>query len=220
MVCVLHSWFVLFLLCHVIYAGTEENFHREVPLPRIPVNEQLRSVICQFDNPNDLCQYFYNDVNLEDNESQDRFEHCLTMANAVMSVEDCDKDFSDEGVEITLARKFTRNQWSYNMIDAINGYGCWCYLNGDIKQARGKPVEDNWVDYYCKILIHGYKCMALDAHIEEDFDCDPTNACFVSATGFAFKEFETFSKEAAIWEACKSVREAIIMLLEAFGFNF
>jgi len=57
--------------------------------------------------------------------------------------------------------------WSGHMatiLEKINRYGCWCYLDYDYGRGKGKPVNE--LDKICKILQHGYQCIILD--VEED----------------------------------------------------
>jgi hypothetical protein len=55
-------------------------------------------------------------------------------------------------------------------MNAINGYGCWCYFGEGIGSGKG-PVQDS-VDAECKVLAHGYKCVGIDA-LERGETCDP-----------------------------------------------
>ena len=128
-------------------------------------------------------------------------EFCKAMAGAMESSENCENDSSSG-----RGRAFTNNAWSANIVNTINGYGCWCYFDEDVDQERGRghPVANNPVDSHCKELVHGYYCMKLDAENEGDSDCDPTNTEFVSATGLAVL-VNTNSKDHAIWEACKAM---------------
>lgn len=71
-----------------------------------------------------------------------------------------------------------------SLLSRINGYGCWCYLDGDYKNAGG-PVQDG-MDAFCKSMILGYRCMNLDS--DEANGGDPLSNTFPltnpdSATG-------------------------------------
>ena len=66
--------------------------------------------------------------------------------------------------------------------DALNGYGCWCYLDESWRddnlavmnkpsiQAHGKTVDV--LDEACKNLINSYKCIEIDAEEAGIDDCD------------------------------------------------
>merc|ERR1712159_843575 len=56
-------------------------------------------------------------------------------------------------------------------LNQINGYGCWCYFDGEYNKGRGQPVS--MVDSECQQLNNGYKCAMVDAEIEGDQNCVP-----------------------------------------------
>ena len=63
------------------------------------------------------------------------------------------------------------NVLTHSML-AINGYGCWCYLEtDDMHLGRGEPVDE--IDQFCRYLIEGYACAYWDAENEGDDDCIP-----------------------------------------------
>jgi len=70
------------------------------------------------------------------------------------------------------------NSWVKRMMKAINGYGCWCYFDGDYTSGKGTPV--NTVDEYCKILANGYMCIIID-----DDTCDPMTQSYDSGIGLS-----------------------------------
>lgn len=58
-----------------------------------------------------------------------------------------------------------------NGFDPINGYGCWCYLDGRWRnQAKSEVVDD--MDASCRDLINSYKCIEMDAWANGIEDCD------------------------------------------------
>lgn len=152
------------------------------------------------------------------------------VANAILSIEDCYHDDGHHHHEIQGGRKIRSlknirkirshgnygHSWSRNLIEKINGYGCWCYFNGDINSGKGPVVLDNAtghrnaVDQYCKILQNGYQCMLID-----DASCDPTSVSFTSATGLALQpafslnddKSHNSTKASTIWSACQAVNE-------------
>merc|ERR1712176_493055 len=80
-----------------------------------------------------------------------------------------------------------------NGFEALNGYGCWCYLDESWRddnltalnrpsiQAHGKTVDI--LDEACKNLINSYKCIEIDAEEAGIDDCD---AQAVSYTPYNF----------------------------------
>jgi len=75
---------------------------------------------------------------------------------------------SDEKIETAYnydfyeeERGLTEDSPFASLLSRINGYGCWCYLDGEHKKAGG-PVQDG-MDSFCKTMILGYRCMNLDS---------------------------------------------------------
>lgn len=77
-------------------------------------------------------------------------------------------------------RSFGSN-WAQEIIEAINGYGCWCYFQDAHGNGRGSPVNE--VDEQCKILQDGYSCIIMDAEEEGDDCTNPWDEKYNSATG-------------------------------------
>lgn len=77
------------------------------------------------------------------------------------------------------------NVLTHSML-AINGYGCWCYMEADdMHLGRGTPVDP--IDQFCRYLIEGYACAKWDADNEGDDDCVPWEVTYnagVSLGGF------------------------------------
>ena len=71
--------------------------------------------------------------------------------------------------------------WASEIVQSINGYGCWCYFQEDHGKGRGIPMNE--VDAQCKILQDGYSCILMDAVDEGDLDCVPWDVEYNSATG-------------------------------------
>lgn len=55
-------------------------------------------------------------------------------------------------------------------LEQINGYGCWCYFQGDHGKGKGTPVNE--VDTFCRYLHDGYECAIRDSK-EEGHHCTP-----------------------------------------------
>jgi hypothetical protein len=63
----------------------------------------------------------------------------------------------------------------------IDGYGCWCYFDGQYTKGRGQPAS--LVDAACQQLQHGYKCAILDGEEESD-ECTPWEVSYLSASQY------------------------------------
>lgn len=72
------------------------------------------------------------------------------------------------------------SSWAQEIIQSINGYGCWCYFQDNHGSGRGLPVNE--VDNQCKILHDGYTCILMDAEFESQ-NCTPWDVQYNSATG-------------------------------------
>ena len=64
----------------------------------------------------------------------------------------------------------------YNLLQKIDGYGCWCFLLKEPGHGKGDPVDE--LDKLCKILQDGYECVLIDSEEfddeeEEEMFCDP-----------------------------------------------
>jgi hypothetical protein len=80
----------------------------------------------------------------------------------------------------TSSRALSGDQESF--FEAINGYGCWCYLDSEWRDAdqvlinrpsilaKGRIVDA--IDESCRNLINSYKCIEMDAEEAGDVDCD------------------------------------------------
>ena len=67
-------------------------------------------------------------------------------------------------------------------LSQIDGYGCWCYFDGDYNKGRGQPAS--LVDATCQQLHNGYKCAMVDAEIEGNPDCVPWEVNYMAASHF------------------------------------
>jgi len=88
--------------------------------------------------------------------------------------------------------------WSVQVIDALNGYGCWCYFDGGHGQGRGHP--QNGIDSLCKMLADGYDCILSDSAAEGDDDCEPWAVPYNSGPTFNF--LSASKPEAALRKGC------------------
>jgi len=79
------------------------------------------------------------------------------------------------------------SSWAQKMIDSIDGYGCWCYFQGQHGSGRGEP--QNLVDAQCKILHNGYSCILEDyenldtSEINFEEPCVPWDVVYNSVSG-------------------------------------
>lgn len=86
-------------------------------------------------------------------------------------------------------------------LQAIWGYGCWCYFGDDLMQGQGTPV--NALDGFCKNMQLCLRCAVLDGEncpIDDDLDaedktCDPKTQKYNS-------EFSKLPAEQAILADC------------------
>ena len=95
---------------------------------------------------------------------------------------DYDDSYSD--LSQSSSRSFSRSKRSEidSVFSAIDGYGCWCYFDDDLGQAKGEPVDS--IDEKCKILRQGYQCATLDGELnEEDEVCVPWEVDFTPHYG-------------------------------------
>ena len=81
------------------------------------------------------------------------------------------------------------SDWSAEIIDSINEYGCWCYFQNDHGKGRGSPVNE--VDAQCKILQDGYACILMDAEDEGEDSCTPWDVKYNSASGLGMLASDT-----------------------------
>ena len=88
---------------------------------------------------------------------------------------DLTKTLSSAGLQNGTARDVTLG----GLFQAVERYGCWCYLPPDADyrlNARGKPVDS--MDSYCKTLINSYKCATIDAEDNGEDSCDAQTVPF------------------------------------------
>lgn len=97
----------------------------------------------------------------------------------IANTEDDSKFTVDSETEKKL-RSFG-SSWAQEIIQNINGYGCWCYFQDN--HGKGNGPAQNEVDNQCKILHEGYSCILMDAEEEGDDDCVPWDVSYNSATG-------------------------------------
>jgi len=92
--------------------------------------------------------------------------------------------------------------WAAQMLDPINGYGCWCYFQDD--HGKGKGIPANEMDEVCRILHEGYECTIYDAEQENDMDCVPWNEVYSSGSGLglAADDPDNLSAESALRKEC------------------
>lgn len=91
-----------------------------------------------------------------------------------------------------------------DMFSAINGYGCWCYLDSSWRDenqvlinrpailAHGMAVDP--IDESCRDLINSYKCIEMDAEEEGDYACN--------AQAVEYKPFNFFSANTDVESEC------------------
>lgn len=121
------------------------------------------------------------------------------------------------------------NTWAAQMIDSIDGYGCWCYFDDAHGSGRGTP--QNRVDEFCKGLHDGYSCVIVD---DKNDECgNPWEIVYESATGFGGQpggntddDFRAALKRRCInanrgsnkckWRTCVVEGNFIISFFEAF----
>jgi len=168
-------------------------------------NPGFHDVLCELQNSDNQEEYISNYCEKNHN----GVAQCPIFLNLLLDSEyDCDANNEDDnlnGNRPSVRGAFDKTSWSNNIIKAIDGYGCWCYFDMDtysVNDGLADPVND--MDQFCKILMHGYKCMAVDASDESDTACDPVNTDYISAIGFVFSD-GTQSKADAIWTSCQDV---------------
>lgn len=64
-----------------------------------------------------------------------------------------------------------------NYLFAINGYGCWCYLDGGYQGLAKGPAQDD-VDSKCKGLLLAYDCIEMDA-LDRGEPCEAQSVDYV-----------------------------------------
>jgi len=79
-------------------------------------------------------------------------------------------------------------------LEAINGYGCWCYLDNEWRDADQKLINRpsilahgqvvDTIDEACRALINAYKCIEMDAEANGDFDCDAQSVPYDAYNSF------------------------------------
>jgi len=103
---------------------------------------------------------------------------------------------------------------------SIDGYGCWCHFDANIKNARGKAM--NTMDETCKSLLKGYYCIMKDAG-DEGESCDPVTVSFSPAVDDAFDLIDGgMEAEAAFVQSCNNLNSgsncaARACMVEALG---
>lgn len=100
-------------------------------------------------------------------------------------------------------RRFTG--FMTDFLGNINGYGCWCMFNEKYVEAKG-PVQDE-VDGECKILIHGYRCVEIDA-VARGEECDIVNKVYTP--------YNFFSAATALELECPATNEVFDFDLSQF----
>jgi len=88
------------------------------------------------------------------------------------------------------------------VFESFNGYGCWCYFEGEHGQGRGQAVDE--VDQLCHELANGYDCAMMDTNDV----CVPWEVSYVSGTGMGLEQIvsrcETFNPNSVCSQiACK-----------------
>lgn len=90
----------------------------------------------------------------------------------IIEIEDMLLQAENDTMSMSLGRSmFDVNNPLFASLDAIWGYGCWCYFQDEHGQGQG--AAQNFVDRHCQILHHGYSCIKMDAADENDPDCEP-----------------------------------------------
>lgn len=89
----------------------------------------------------------------------------------------------EDAIDSAVASKSLAAGWANSMVNAINGYACWCYFEDD--HGRGKGQAQNDVDSQCKILHDGYACIMMDAEDSGDI-CVPWQEDYNVPTGLGW----------------------------------
>jgi hypothetical protein len=100
----------------------------------------------------------------------------------------------------------------------IDGYGCWCYFDGEYNKGKGQPAS--LVDAACQQLQHGYKCAILDGE-EENQLCTPWEVDYLSASQYGesllvSKCDELNPGDNCASRACKIEGYFVIAMFQAF----
>merc|ERR1712048_1227088 len=66
-----------------------------------------------------------------------------------------------------------------NIVENLNGYGCWCYFYEDVGRGKGQPVDE--MDGICKTLHEGYECAIRDSE-DQGIQCTPWEQPYVGGT--------------------------------------
>lgn len=93
--------------------------------------------------------------------------------------------------------KLPNGQSSYNPIEILDNYGCWCRRNSGFGSGLGQPRDA--YDAICKFHHQGYECIEVDAEDRGEV-CDPVA---ISNEGFRFKlELSFYKNRGALNIAC------------------
>jgi len=104
-------------------------------------------------------------------------------------------------------------------LSQIDGYGCWCYFDGDYNKGRGQPAS--LIDASCQQLHNGYKCAMVDAEMEADDDCVPWEVPYFAGSHFGEamlveKCDELNPTDQCASRACKVEGWFVISIFQAF----
>lgn len=106
---------------------------------------------------------------------------------------------------------------SEDAFNAINEYGCWCFMGGDHGRGHGAPV--NHLDYKCQQLARGYDCAILDASANGNDSCVPWEVFYISGIGGGSAGLvptcEAFNNDFCSQTACKIEGEFVLAVFNA-----
>ena len=112
-------------------------------------------------------------------------------------------------------------------LEALFGYGCWCFFGRiDSALGRGPPVDA--YDATCQKLALCYRCIFVDAENEGDAECDPFQTTFSAtislnsilgggASENATTSCQTENQDPCSWRTCSC---AMTMITSFFNLSF
>lgn len=114
-------------------------------------------------------------------------------------------------------------------LEALFGYGCWCFF-GRIDSALGRGPPVDLYDATCQKLALCYRCIFVDAENEGDDECDPFQTEFAAtisltdilgggggASSNATTSCRTENTENCSWRTCSC---AMTMITSFFNLSF
>jgi len=112
-------------------------------------------------------------------------------------------------------------------LDALFGYGCWCFFGRiDSALGRGPPVDA--YDATCQKLALCYRCIFVDSENEGDAECDPFQTTFTATVSLnsilgggaaenATTSCKTENQDNCSWRTCSC---AMTMITNFFNLSF